>query len=114
MTHLLRSLNGVDHQLEARRLAIVEALREVMTEPADPPAPALVETAPAPVVPHMSAPVPLTLVRSPEPEHFEPELEPIDDQPEPIEADAGTPAIPPLERAGQMSPAAARALFGHH
>lgn len=106
---MLRSLDVVDNQLEARRLAIADALREVMAEPLDEPVPAPAEAGVANppvanVVPLLSAP-PLTLVRPPvaEPDGS------ADD-----ESDATTPAIPPLEPAGQMSPAAAKALFGHH
>jgi hypothetical protein len=85
-------------ELESRRRAIADALREVMTEPLS------------------DASLPLTLVHEPVDDYEEADAERSDDPDvvEEIDDESTTPAIPPLERLGAMSPVAARALFGHH
>ena len=86
----VRSLDAVTHDLEARRLRIADALRRVMSEPVE---------APEPVAQPASEPV------------SEPKAEPAAElEEEPV----ATPPVPPLEPFGEMSPVAARALFGDH
>jgi hypothetical protein len=104
----------VESSLEQRRLAIVAALRAVMSEPL--PAPMAPVTASEPLFVEATAPVPAdppaVIDLRDEAAHDDDatDFEIWDDEAEP---QGDTASVPPLESLGSMSKAASLALFGH-